>query len=277
MIRKKCALSEKRTTLPSQVVPFLLMSLILTACGGGSSEPTGGDPNSSDSMGTEPRIQLQLTTPAQARLVVSTVSEQNVSVNEETSSRSISTVINVDAVLKIAGEVFQLDTIRELESFSPDELRPLNLELARITGKYNINGQSLGYDQEQNLFDVLVLDSFSLPQLTLSHPQTPIGVGAKWTDRNSTQSINSTIVTQVDALTSSSISVSKTIDTGSDDQNRYVVAGTMSAVYSLPSLLLKSADINIAIRFEDQLYINGVLQPVVDNSTFVQTIREAVE
>lgn len=277
MIRKQCVRSVNRTTFPSLAVPVILLSLTLGSCGGGSSTPTGGGSGDTDSMGSEPRVLLELTSPAQTRLAVSTLSEQNVTVNDVTSTRLISTVMNVDAALTNTGDVFQLDAIRELASFSPEDLRPLNLELTRITGKYNNHGQSLGYQSIANLVDVLALDSFSLPQLTLSHPQTPVGLGAKWTERNSTPSINSTIVTQIDALTTSTISVSKTIDTGTDEQNRYVVTGTMSAIYALPSLLLKSADINVTIRFEDQLYINGVLQSMVDNSTFSQTIREASE
>jgi len=273
---KNKVVNHKAATRWCQCLPLLLI-YYLTACGGGSSGSAEEDSDDTDLTGMEPRIQLQLAAAAQTRLVVSTVSEQNVTVDEESSARSISTVMNVDAVLTRNGETFQLDATRELASFSPDDLRPLNFELARITGKYNIYGQNLGYDPDESIFDVLALDSFSIPALTFSHPETPVGVGAKWIERNSTQLINSTIVTQVNALTNNTISVSKSINTGSDEQNRYVVTGTMSAVYSLPSLLLKSADIDIAIRFEDQLYINGVLQQVVDNSNFMQTIREAAE
>jgi len=235
------------------------------------------EPTSGDSAGLEPRVQLELTAPQRARLVVTTVSEQNVLVDGVTSTRSITAGMNVDAILTRNAENFQLDVIRELTSFSPEDMRPLDFELARITEKYDVNGQSLGFDPDQSIFDVLALESFYLPALTLSHPPMPLGVGATWTEQNTLQSLSATTVTRIDALSSSTLSVTKTIDTGSDEQNRYTVTGAMSSVYSLPSLLLQSADISITIRFQDQLYINGSLQSIVDDSTLSQTIREAVK
>jgi hypothetical protein len=274
VIEKRYQPTTRRNCRALKLALCLLPIFVVTSCGGGSTSAE----NSSVSLdGQEPRIQLELSEPAQTRLAVTTTSVQNVVVGGEVSSRSITAGMIVDTLLRRAGDVFRLDVFRELVSFSPEDLRPEDFELARLTTKYNANGESLAFDSDTTIFDVLALDSYFLPALVLSSPNTPLGIGATWSERNTLQSMQSTTITTIEGITNNTVSIIKSIDTGSDSQNRYNITGTMSAVYSLATMLLESADISIRIRYEDQLFINGVRQPIVEDSTFTQAIREVLE
>lgn len=202
---------------------------------------------------------------------------QNVSVGEQSSNQTITTVMNVDTLLTRSGDIFELNVLRELVSLSPEDLRIEDIELTRLTTKITTNGESLSFDSDTTIFDVLGLDSYFLPALVLSSPDKALGIGASWSDRNSLPSVQSTAVTTIDDISNNIVSVSKSIAAGSDSQNRFNITGTMSAEYSLGSMLLKSADIRITIRYEDLLYINGVRQSMVDDSMFTQVIREVLE
>jgi hypothetical protein len=250
---------------------------MLAACGGSSNNDATDATGSVDSQGLEPRIQLSLTAPAQVSLDITTVSEQSVTVGGVLQQQEISSDITVDVSLEQNGNDFQLRALSFNNGVSPDNLELSNLSLFRIIDTLNSRGEKTRFNQRRDLYDVLSLDVFSYPAFNLSVPSTPVGVGASWSEQNELPTVIATTRTSVDEININSISVNKLITTGSDEQDRYTVSGSMAATYALPSLLLQAADINVAVRFEDELYINGVLQTVVDDRTFTQTIREAAE
>jgi len=182
--------------------------------------------------------------------------------------------MKVDVTLLGAEDEFKLNVIPELQSLSPESLGLSSLELFRAEYNLNLQGERRKLTQQRDIYDVLSLDAFSLPALNLSVPATPVGVGASWTEINTQSLVNSTTSTTVNAIDDDTITVSKLINVGTDEQQRYTVSASMEAIYSLPSLLMKSADIALSIRFEDDLYVNGILQPVVDTRTYTQTVRE---
>lgn len=251
----------------------LAVVVSLSACGGSSSG--GGSSGPDEESGTDARVRLALNAPARQRLDVTTTSTQRVTVDGETRERTVVTGIDVDAILSERGESFRLDVLRELRSFSPEASRPPAFELARTSTLFNANGEALEFDDEVSIFDALALDAYHVVALTLSHPGTPVGVGDTWTERNALPSIRSTVVTRVEALDDRSITVSKRIDAGADSRERYSVTGEMTAVYALSSMLLRSADISLTVRYTDTLYVNGAPRSFEDSSIFSQAIREA--
>lgn len=261
----------------SRQLLLVMLCVALTACGGGSSGSTGGEQGSNASNGAEPRFHLALTAPAQTQLNVTTASEQRVLQGGETNTQSITSSMLLDVSLEQAGDGFRIEVIPELLSVSPEELQLSGIELPRMSDNLNALGERTAVRDSRTIVDVLALDTFSVAALSLSYPGTAVGVGASWTNHNDLPLINSSTVTTVDEINSSAISVTQVIDTGSDPEQRYSINGNMTAVYALPSLLMTSADISLSVRFEDELYINGVLQTLIDTTTFSQTIREVAE
>jgi hypothetical protein len=250
---------------------LFLSSLFLSSCGGGGSTQeervgSGGTP-----------VQLAISAPARQRLTVTTTSNKSVKVGDQTRESTVTTGINVDARMTQRGDQFQLDVLREIKSYSPEASRPTDLQLTRLSTMFNANGTALEFDNDVTIYDVLALDGFHIVALTLSHPGTPVSVGDTWTERSALPSMNTAVVTRVEGLDDQSITVSKRIDPISDANGRYSVSAEMSAVYALNSLLLRSADITLTLRYEDSLYINGEKHSIVDGSTFTQTIRETIQ
>ena len=263
------------------VLTFLSFFLGLSACGGGSSNETASEQieeispdEESDSAGSVPRVLLAINSPARTRLDIVTVSEQAVTVTGSTQLQTVSSTMAVDVTLDGSSDEFQLNAIPDLQTLMPETLELSSLTQFRVEQRLNSRGVRIESTQQRDIYDELTLDAFTLPPFSLSVPSTPVGVGAIWTERNSQPLLDSTTTTTLQAINGDSITVSKQIEVGNDDQGRYTVEASMEADYSLSSLLMKSADITLTVRFEDELYVNGVLQPVIDNRTYTQTIRE---
>jgi len=263
---------------------LILLSLVqgLSGCGGGSAEETSTEQveeitsgEETDSAGAAPRMLLAIAAPARTRLDIVTVSEQAVDVAGTTQLQTISSTIVVDVTLDGASNEFQLNAIPDLQTLLPDTLELSSLAQFRVEERIDGRGVRIETSQQRDIYDELTLDAFTLPPFNLSVPSTPVGVGAFWTETNSQPLLDSTTTTTLQAIDGDSITVSKQIDVGNDDQQRYTVNASMEAVYSLSSLLMKSADIALTLRYEDELYVNGLLQPVIDKRTYTQTVREA--
>ena len=251
---------------PTTTLLFLGFVLGLTACGGGSSEETPLEPTplepteaitpteQSNSAGSAPRMLLAMSAPARTRLDVVTVSEQAVDVAGNTQLQTVSSTIAVDVTLDGSSDEFQLNAIPDLQTLTPDTLGLSSLTQFRVEQKLNGRGVRIETSQQRDIYDELTLDAFTLPPFNLSVPSTAVGVGATWTEVNSQPLLNSTTTTTLQAIDGDSITVSKQIDVGNDDQERYTINASMEAVYSLSSLLMKSADITLSLRFEDELY-----------------------
>ncbi len=255
----------------------IIVALSLVACGGSSDTVSENQPDESDSVGSEPRVLLSLSAPASVNLSVNTVSEQTVVAAGESQSRNVQSAVSVAISLTKNDEEFRLNAIPELLSLLPEDLELTDIPLFNIKDSLNLQGQKKRFEPQRDIYDVLTLDAFSFPAFNLSVPQFEVGNGASWTERNSFDLLNSTSVTTINAISDSAVSVTKVIDVGTDSEQRYKVIGTMDAIYTLPSLLMQSADITLSIRFEDELYINGIRQSVVDTRSYTQTIREIAQ
>ena len=262
----------------STVFLVLSVSLALVACGGGSSDTvTDTQPDESDNGGSEPRMLLKLSAPASVNLSVNTVSDQTVVAAGESQSQNIQSSVSVAVSLTKNEDEFRLNAIPELNSLLPEDLELSDIPLFKVKDTLNLQGQKTQFEPERDIYDVLTLDALSLPAFNLSVPEFEVGNGASWTERNSFDLLNSTSLTTVNAISDSAVSVTKVIDVGTDSEERYTVSGTMDATYALPSLLMTSADISLSVRFEDELYINGIRQSVVDTRSYTQTIREIAQ
>lgn len=156
----------------------MLVAITGSACGSESSDTSAQTTPTVDNNGSEPRVNFTLTAPARAQLSVMTNSTKTVLVSGDSNESTISTAIAIDARLAENAENFRLEIYPELTGFVPNELRPANVELASQRNGYNANGQRLDFSSEENIADVLAQGAFGLPSLTLSHPPTPLGVGA---------------------------------------------------------------------------------------------------
>lgn len=279
---KLVAMSKSAITQVGESIQAFIMAISLTlslvACGGGSSDTAiDNQTDESNSVGSEPRVLLKLTGPASVNLSVNTMSDQTIVAAGESQSQNIQSAVSVAVSLARIDDEFRLTAIPELLSLLPEDLELSDLPLFKVKDTLNLQGQKMKFEPQRDIYDVLILDALNLPAFNLSVPEYAVGNGASWTERNSFDLLNSTTVTTITAINDSSVTVTKEIDVGTDSEQRYTVSGTMDAVYTLPSLLMQSADITLSVRFEDELYINGIRQSVVDTRTFNQTIREIAQ
>ena len=254
--------------------------LTLTACGGSSSsDAVGSDPGNNNGGGNPPdREQLSITAPAQTKLDIKTVSEQTVRYGNEARRQTVRSDIRANISLERTQDTFILNAVNELRSLTPDFTGMRNLRLFGSRTDLNERGEALRFEKQNgDIYDILALEAFSLPAFYLSVPATPVGVGDSWTVTNQLPSLTGTLTTTVEAMDADSITVKKELAIGTDSRQRFAVSTEMRGVYARPSLLMRSAEITLNIRFEDEFIINGEAQTLTEERVFTQTIREASE
>ena len=268
-------------------IAALALAAMLCGCGGGASNgdaPGGASGSSSEgpdpgtqvesSAGAAPRVVLGIAAPARTRLRAITESEQAVTVAGTTQERAVTSTVALDVVLEPDGESYRLDVLPELEGFEPSDIGYEALAPFPVRDELDERGERSRFDPRRDIHDALALDAFSLPALALSVPATAVGDGAVWTETVRLPLVTVVTRTTLEDLDDSTVTVDKRISVGSDERRRYRISGIVSAAYSRRSLLVESADIELSLRFEDELYVNGRLERVVDSRSYRQSLRE---
>jgi hypothetical protein len=262
-------------------VVALVFAVILGCGSGGDSEPASvvGDALTITSSGDGPLRQLNVGGDLQRRYQVDAIVTNQVNIGERSSQQSTRADFDIVATMQSAANVTRLELLPVLNSFQPASEQPDTDELTLTSQQFSTRGvlQDAGGYDSSGLFNASTFGVFAIPPLVLATPDREVGIDASWrfTNRLDDFAVESTVT--VNALDDDRVTVliSASLLDPHDVVDAYQSSTTAS--YSLPSLLLESADISSTLSFTGSANVNQIDEPVSGTMTAERTIRSRVQ
>ena len=289
---------SKNAWIPIKTIITLSLITFLSACGGssdssvnnpgGSTDGDNGEVNPPttassngqiqlDSNGEEPRRNPSLSAGAERVYLVNSVVKKDTTVAAGSRSDTTSVSFNVRAELSDTEGESTIDLYPSLINYEPAEQRPDDNEIGAWQETRAANGQLIAQTRDKNSTRIIATSygALQMPDLILTVPAQPIGVGASWSFNNRRNNLTLTTTVQVESMTDSRVTVRKTLTLADANRVTSSVSGSETATYDLSSLLMVDSQTTLSTTWSTDRSINGEQQTITGQLTMTRNVEVA--